>query len=74
MARPSGVTARQAEALGDVAAGLSNREIAEALHLSWATVERHLATVYRNVGLRGRVAAARFATEHGLLAPSRPTM
>lgn len=64
---PPGVTARQADVLSCVAAGLSNREIAERLHLSVATVERHLATVYRNLGLRGRVAAARFATDHGLL-------
>jgi DNA-binding CsgD family transcriptional regulator len=62
-----GVTPRQAEVLGYLAAGLSNRDIARTLHLSVTTVERHLATVYRNVGLRGRVAAARFAAENGLL-------
>jgi DNA-binding NarL/FixJ family response regulator len=64
----AGVTPRQAEVLGYLAAGLSNREIAVTLHLSVTTVERHLATVYRNVGLRGRVAAARFAAENGLMA------
>jgi DNA-binding CsgD family transcriptional regulator len=63
---PPGVTARQAEVLGHLADGLSNKEIARSLQLSVATVERHLATVYRNLGLRGRVAAARFATENGL--------
>jgi DNA-binding NarL/FixJ family response regulator len=35
-------------------------------------VERHLATIYRNLGLGGRVEAARFALEHGLTAPSPP--
>jgi len=65
-----GVTVRQAEVLGYLAAGLSNKQIAQTLHLSVATVERHLATVYRNLGLRGRVAAARFATENGLVRPS----
>ncbi len=69
-ALPAGVTVRQAEVLGYLAAGLSNKEIACILQLSVATVERHLATVYRNVGLRGRVDAARFATENGLLRPS----
>jgi predicted ATPase/DNA-binding CsgD family transcriptional regulator len=64
---PSGLTARQAEVLRHLAAGMSNREIAERLHLSVATVERHLATVYRNLDLPGRVAAARYAMEHGLL-------
>jgi DNA-binding NarL/FixJ family response regulator len=48
------------------ATGLSNQQIAAELYLSTATVERHLATVYRNLGLAGRVDAARFALEHGL--------
>ena len=49
-----------------LAAGLSNKQIAAALYLSPATVERHLATIYRNLGLAGRVEAARFAIENGL--------
>ena len=68
---PPGLTARQAEVLRYLAAGSSNREIAGRLHLSVATVERHLATVYRNLGLTGRVAAARYAIEHGLLPSAR---
>jgi predicted ATPase/DNA-binding CsgD family transcriptional regulator/DNA-binding XRE family transcriptional regulator/Tfp pilus assembly protein PilF len=60
------LTARQAEVLALLAAGLSNRRIAERLVLSPATVERHLATIYRNLGLSGRVEAARFAIEHDL--------
>ena len=67
-ARTDSLTARQAEVLGLVAAGLSNKEIARQLVLSPATVERHLATIYRNLGLSGRVDAARFAIEHGLTA------
>jgi DNA-binding NarL/FixJ family response regulator len=34
--------------------------------LSLATVERHLATIYRKLGLSGRVEATRFAVESGL--------
>ena len=49
-----------------LAAGLSNKQIAAELVLSTATVERHLATIYRNLGLGGRVEAARFAMENGL--------
>jgi predicted ATPase/DNA-binding NarL/FixJ family response regulator len=66
---PGDLTARQAEVLGLLAAGMSNRQIAAELFLSPATVERHLATIYRNLGLSGRVEAARFAIENGLTAP-----
>src|ERR1700689_118916 len=63
---PEQLTGRQAEVLGLLAAGLSNKQIAAQLYLSIATVERHLATIYRNLGLTGRVEAARFAMENGL--------
>jgi predicted ATPase/DNA-binding NarL/FixJ family response regulator/DNA-binding transcriptional regulator YiaG len=72
---PGNVTARQAEVLRLLAAGLSNKQIAAELYLSPATVERHLATIYRNLGLAGRVEAARFAIENGLAAPvPRPVL
>jgi DNA-binding NarL/FixJ family response regulator len=63
---PSELTPRQAEVLSLLAAGMSNKQIAAELFLSPATVERHLATMYRNLGLGGRVEAARFAIERGL--------
>jgi predicted ATPase/DNA-binding NarL/FixJ family response regulator/DNA-binding XRE family transcriptional regulator len=65
---PGGLTTRQAEVLGLLAAGLSNKQIAAELYLSPATVERHLATIYRKLGLAGRVEAARYALAHGLAA------
>ncbi len=65
-ALPGDLTARQAEVLGLLAAGLSNKEIAAELFLSLATVERHLATIYRKLGLSSRVEAARFAIDKGL--------
>ncbi len=65
-ALPADLTARQAEVLGLLAAGLSNKEIAAELVLSLPTVERHLATIYRKLGLSGRVEATRFAVESGL--------
>jgi predicted ATPase/DNA-binding CsgD family transcriptional regulator/DNA-binding XRE family transcriptional regulator len=64
--RPGNLTSRQADVLRLLAAGLSNKQIAAELFLSTATVERHLATIYRNLGLSGRVDAARFALETGL--------
>lgn len=64
--RPENLTSRQAEVLALLAAGLSNKQIAAELYLSIATVERHLATIYRNLGLGGRVEAARFAMKNGI--------
>jgi DNA-binding NarL/FixJ family response regulator len=69
--RPENLTGRQAEVLALLAAGLSNKQIAAELYLSTATVERHLATIYRNLGLGGRVEAARFAMENGLAGQPR---
>ena len=70
---PGNITGRQAEVLRLLAAGLTNRQIAAELYLSTATVERHLATIYRNIGVSGRVEAARFALAHGLAAePVQP--
>jgi len=67
--RPGNLTSRQAEVLRLLAAGLSNKQIAAELFLSPATVERHLATIYRNLRLAGRVEAARFAIENGIADP-----
>ena len=63
---PGNLTPRQAEVLRLLADGLTNKEIAARLYLSPGTVERHLATIYRKLGLGGRVDAARYAVEHGL--------
>jgi len=71
-ALPGNLTSRQAEVLGLLAAGLTNKQIAAALFLSTATVERHLATIYRNLGLTGRVEAARYALENGLARHAAP--
>jgi predicted ATPase/DNA-binding CsgD family transcriptional regulator/DNA-binding XRE family transcriptional regulator len=60
------LTARQAEVLGLLAGGLTNKQIAARLYLSPGTVERHLATIYARLGLNGRVEATRYAMEHGL--------
>jgi DNA-binding NarL/FixJ family response regulator len=49
-----------------VASGRSNREVAEALFLSPRTVEYHLSSVYRKLGVHGRSALAhRLASSSG---------
>jgi DNA-binding CsgD family transcriptional regulator len=68
-ARPrllAGLTDREAEVLRLVAAGRSNREIAEALVLSEKTVENHLTSIYGKIGADNRAAATAFAVRHGL--------
>jgi len=63
---PAGLTRREAEVLGLLAAGRSNKEIAAELFLSERTVERHITTVYRKIGTRRRTEAMAFALRHGL--------
>ena len=55
------LSAREMETLLLVARGLSNRQIASTLHLSEATVKRHLANVYPKMGVASRGEAVRKA-------------
>jgi DNA-binding CsgD family transcriptional regulator len=64
--RPAGLTAREAEVLRLVAQGRTNREIAEELFLSVATVERHITNIYGKIDARGRADATAYAFTHGL--------
>jgi len=64
---PAGLSAREAEVLRLVATGLSNAEVANELFLSSRTVDWHLSSIYRKLGLHSRTEAARFASDHGLL-------
>ncbi|WP_250030961.1 alpha/beta fold hydrolase [Paractinoplanes maris] len=56
--RPAGgLTPREREVLDLLVAGHSNAELAARLGIAVHTVERHLAAVYRKLGVRGRTAA-----------------
>ena len=68
-ALPGGLTGREAEVLALVAAGRTNREIAETLVVSHKTVARHLSNIFAKLGVRSRTQAAAYAYEHGLAAP-----
>lgn len=63
---PGGLTAREAEVLVQVAAGLSNRQVAAALVISEKTVGRHLSSIFLKAGVSSRTAAAAWARDHGL--------
>ncbi|HUR14018.1 MAG TPA: response regulator transcription factor [Mycobacteriales bacterium] len=66
---PGGLSAREVEVLGQVAAGLSNGEIARVLVLSEKTVARHLSNIFTKLEVTSRTAAAAYAYEHGLVKP-----
>ena len=63
---PAGLSAREAEVLKLVAKGLTNAQIAQELFISPNTVNRHLNSIYRKLGVSSRAVATRFAIEHGL--------
>ena len=62
-----GLTPRQVEVLRLVAAGKSNRDIADALFVSEHTVARHLQNVYAKLNVTSRAQATAFAFEHDLV-------
>lgn len=63
---PDGLTAREAEVLGLIAAGLSNGEIAAELVIAEATVKTHINNAFAKIGVRNRIEALRYAVRHGL--------
>jgi ATP/maltotriose-dependent transcriptional regulator MalT len=59
---------REREVLTHIAAGETNREIGERLHLSPHTVKEHTSALYRKLGVRNRAGAVQRAQRLGLLA------
>jgi DNA-binding NarL/FixJ family response regulator len=62
-----GLTQRQMQVLTHLAAGLSNKEIAEAIHLAEGTVKIHVAAVYQTLRVNNRMEAVRMAEKLGLV-------
>ena len=61
------LTKSEAEVLGLVDSGLSNREIAATLSIAVGTVKCHLHRAYEKLQVRNRLQAAVKAREHGQL-------
>ena len=62
-----GITPRELEILEAMAAGLSNREIAERLFVSENTVKTHAARLFDKLSARRRTQAVQRAKEAGLI-------
>jgi DNA-binding NarL/FixJ family response regulator len=63
------VSQRELEVLQLVSSGATNREVAERLFISEATVKTHLLHIYAKLGVNDRAAAVGAAFERGLLTP-----
>lgn len=50
-----------------IAAGHLSREVSEVLFISPATVARHLANIYRKLGVDTRAKVTAYALRHGLV-------
>ncbi|MBW6436015.1 response regulator transcription factor [Actinoplanes hulinensis] len=64
---PPALSAREAEVLRLVAAGLTNAEIGKRLFISEATVKTHLLRAFNKLDVADRTAAVTTAMRHGLL-------
>jgi DNA-binding CsgD family transcriptional regulator len=64
-----GLTPREVQVLRLVAAGKSNKEVADALSLSVKTVERHVGNILTKLDVSSRVAATAWAYENEVVRP-----
>ena len=61
------LTAREKQVIGLVAAGLSNKQIAQQLSISLRTVKYHTTSIYTKLDVESRVQAVTRARDLGLL-------
>ena len=63
-----GLTTRELEIVGQIAAGHSNREVGQHFSICERTVKHHLTSIFDKVGVSNRVELALFAVKHRLVA------
>ncbi len=63
--RADDLSGRELEILLQAARGMSNQQIATSLHLSEATIKRHLANTYNKIGVGSRTEATQKALANG---------
>ena len=61
------LTQRESEVLHQLAHGLTNKEIAQALSISYETVKEHVQHILRKIGVSDRTQAAVWAVRQGLV-------
>ncbi|HEY2839948.1 MAG TPA: response regulator transcription factor [Pirellulales bacterium] len=61
------LTQRESEVLQHLSHGLTNKEIAQALHISYETVKEHVQHILRKIGVTDRTQAAVWAVRKGLV-------
>jgi HD-GYP domain-containing protein (c-di-GMP phosphodiesterase class II) len=64
---PAGLTAREIEVLGLIAAGHTAKETARLLEISPKTADNHIQNLYSKIGVSTRAGAALYALERGLV-------
>ena len=69
LAEGAGLTRREADVVGFLAGGATNRQISRRLFLSEKTVKAHLASAFRKLGVQNRTQAAVTALAMGIGAP-----
>jgi DNA-binding NarL/FixJ family response regulator len=65
--RPDPLSGREREVVVLIAAGATNREIAQRLYLSPHTVKEHTSAIYRKLGVRNRAEAVKRAQRLGII-------
>ena len=65
----TGLTPREVDVLGLIAAGLTNQEIADRLYLSINSVKTYIRTAYRKIGAERRAHAVVWVERHALTPP-----
>ncbi|HET8647618.1 MAG TPA: response regulator transcription factor, partial [Vicinamibacteria bacterium] len=69
---PPQLTAREREVLRWVAAGLQNKEIAQTLELSLATVRNHIHNILEKLGVHSKLEAVSLAFRNGWVSRTTP--
>lgn len=65
--QPGGLTARELEVLGSMAAGKTDKEIGQQLSVTASTVKSHIRTVFNKMGTTNRCQAVALAMRIGLI-------